>query len=256
MSACEKADRDASIETPEGPMRAIVARPPGPGPFAAVVAFAHVGGLTETMRIMARKVAAGGYVCVVPDLYHRLGTIVIDPQSHDGDVVAIRKIAAASVTEAGAMSDAGAVLAWLGSRPDVRGPHCATIGFGRGGSLAVRAASAFPGEVRAAASVLGFGFAPQGPEAATAALAGIGASLYCAFAERDDIIPASEHETLAAILHALALDARLVVHAGARHPYLFPDRAVYDEAAAERDWQAIFAMFGRRLGAAPKHEDD
>ena len=183
-------------------MRAIVARPPGPGPFAAVVAFAHVGGLTETMRIMARKVAAGGYVCVVPDLYHRLGTIVIDPQSHDGDVVAIRKIAAASVTEAGAMSDAGAVLAWLGSRPDVRGPHCATIGFGRGGSLAVRAASAFPGEVRAAASVLGFGFAPQGPEAATAALAGIGASLYCAFAERDDIIPASEHETLAAILHA------------------------------------------------------
>jgi carboxymethylenebutenolidase len=235
-------------------MRAIVARPPGEGPFRAVISFPHVGGLTETMRIMARRVADGGYLCLVPDLYHRLGTLVIDPQSENEAVVAIRKIAAASVTEAGAMDDAGAAFAFLAGRPDARGPEVATLGYGRGGSLALRAAAAFPDRVVAAASVLGFGFAPQGREAAIASFAPVRASLYGAFAECDEIIPASEPELLASIVRPLALDAKIVVHPGARHPYVFPDRAVHDAAAARRDFDAIFAMFERRFGASPRKD--
>src|SRR6185295_10766814 len=101
-----------------------------------------------------------------------------------------------------------------------------TIGYGRGGGLALRAASEFPDRVRAAASVLGFGFAPDGRDAARARLARISGGVYCAFAELDDIIPASVPAELRTILGELRLDARLVVHPGTRHPYVFPDRAV------------------------------
>jgi carboxymethylenebutenolidase len=250
---------DAVIPTPAGLMRALVARPAGrgsegpgsdgSGPFPVVITYPHVGGLTSTMRLMAGRVAAGGYACVVPDLYHRLGTIVIDPQSDDADVVAIRRIAAASVTDGNAMADTAALLGWLAAQPDLNAASVGAVGYGRGGALAIRAAAEFSGRVRAAASVLGFGFTADGIMAARHRLARITGGLYFAFAEHDDIIPAVVPAEVAALLRDLPIDARLVVHQGARHPYVFPDRAVHDPAAAERDWEAIFAMYARHLSS-------
>jgi carboxymethylenebutenolidase len=243
----------AIIPTPTGPMLTLVARPHGAGPFPVVITYPHVGGLTGTMRLMAERVAAGGYACFVPDLYHRLGTIVIDPQSDDADVAAIRRIAAQSVTDANAMADTAALLDWLAAQPGVVAARVGTVGYGRGGSLAIRAAAEFPERVRAAASVLGFGFTTDGAEAARARLAPITGGLYWAFAEYDDIIPASVPAELSEVLRGLPLDASFVVHPGARHPYVFPDRTVHDPVAAGRDWEAIFAMYARHLGTNPQH---
>ena len=44
----------------------------GSGPFPAVVIAFHVGGLDDFDRAMADRLAAEGYVAVVPDLFHRL----------------------------------------------------------------------------------------------------------------------------------------------------------------------------------------
>jgi carboxymethylenebutenolidase len=253
-----KVERGGSVvvPTPAGPMRALVAQPDGASPFPVVITYPHVGGLTDTMRVMAERVAAGGYACFVPDLYHRLGTIVIDPQSEDADVIAIRQIAAASVTDVDAMADTAALLDWLAAQPDLLAARVGTVGYGRGGSLAVRAAVEFPDRVRAAASVLGFGFTADGAEAARTRLASLSGGLYFAFAEYDDIIPAAVPVELAAVLRDLPIDARFVVHPGTRHPYVFPDRAIHDAEAAKRDWDAIFAMYERHLGSPLQHEGD
>jgi carboxymethylenebutenolidase len=237
-----------TIDTREGPMRAIVIRPPGDGPFPAVITYPHIGGLSNTMRLMAARVATGGYVSVAIDLYHRLGTIVIDPESVDENVVAISRIAAASVTDAGAMQDTEAAFEWFDAQPFINGPSVGTIGYGRGGSLAVRAAAEFPERVRAAASMLGFGFTRDGVAECHGRLARVQGGLYCAFAEHDEIIPSGVQDELSSSLEGLELDAQLVVHQGARHPYVFTDRAVHDPVAAARDWEAIFAMYGRYLG--------
>ena len=229
---------EVEITTADGPMRAIVARPGG-ACRGGVIMFPHVGGLTDTMRRMAQIVADGGFLCVVPDLYHRLGTIVLDPQSSDEDAVAIRRVAAASVTGANAMRDAEAAMRWL--RGQGIAPRYCSVGFGRGGGLALLAAATFPNEIAAAASILGFGFAHE-------TLGDIRGEIYCAFAEHDNIIPAAVPAELAKALARLALPARVTVHAGARHPYVFPDRAVHDAAAAAEDWTAVFAMFARQLG--------
>jgi carboxymethylenebutenolidase len=237
---------EVEIATSEGPMGAILAWPDGPGPFAAVITYPHVGGLTDTMRTMARIAAGGGYVCVVPDLYHRLGTIVLDPQSTNLDATAIRKIAAASVSEASAMSDTDAVTAWLRQRAGIAPPYGA-VGYGRGGSFALSAAGLRAEEFAAAGSILGFGFTANGREAARQTLSRIGGEIYCAFAEHDEIIPKDVPDELRALLAELTVRSQILVHPGARHPYIFPDRTVYDPSAAATDWRNVFAMFQRRL---------
>ena len=110
----------------------------------------------------------------------------------------------------------------------------------------MRAAATCPQRVRAAVSVLGFGFAEEGPDTARKWLAKISGGLYCAFAENDDIIPPSVPTELAGLLGDRN-NAQIVIHPGTRHPYAFPDRAVYDPKAARRDWDAIFSLFAREL---------
>lgn len=237
----------ATIDTPDGPMAALTARPAGAGPFGAIIMFPHVGGLTDTMMTMARRAAEGGYFCVVPDLYHRLGTIVIDPQSADPTVHRIRDIAAGSVTPVSAMADTRAVLDWLKAHPQADARRRGAIGYGRSGSLALLAAARFPPEIGAAASVLGFGFVTDAPDSPHLSFSSASGEFYCAFAEHDEIIPRRVVEDLAAVLGSSSIPSEVVVHRGARHPYAFPDRDVYDRAAAEADWARIFSLFARRL---------
>jgi carboxymethylenebutenolidase len=240
-------EQDPTIETPEGPMRAIMAVPEGPGPFPTAIMYPHSGGLTETMRLMARRAAKGGYLCMVPELYHRLGTIVLDPQSMEENAVAIRRIAADSLTSTSVMADTRALLDWLASEPNVSEGKRGAIGYGRGGSFALLAAGTFPDEIGAAATVLGFGFMSDRSDSPHLSFAKAEAEFYCAFAEHDDIVPDSVPRELAAYLAASPIPHRFVTHRGTRHPYAFPDRTVYDQAAAEADWEHIFALFARRL---------
>jgi carboxymethylenebutenolidase len=243
-------DRTALIETPSGAMQTIIAEPRASGPFPVAIMYPHVGGLTQTMRLMAGRCAEGGYLCVAPDLYHRLGTIVLDPQSHDETAVAIRRLAASSLTPDGVMSDTRALLTWLDDLALARRGPRGTIGYGAGGGFSLRAAATFPDEIAACASVLGFGFVTENSNSPHLLFPRIRAEIYCAFAEHDDVIPPTVPERLAAELKALPnIVSELVIHPGTRHPYAFPDRAVYDRAA-ETDWTKIFAMFSRRLSAA------
>ena len=40
---------------------------------------------------------------------------------------------------------------------------------------------------------------------------------------------------------------RYEIHPGAEHGYALPNRDIHDKAAANRDWEIIFAMFRRQL---------
>ena len=40
-----------------------------------------------------------------------------------------------------------------------------------------------------------------------------------------------------------------VIHQGTLHGYALPDRDIYAKAAAERDWELIFAMYHRQIPA-------
>ena len=69
--------------------------PSGSGPHPAVVIAFHVGGVDEFDKTMADRLAAEGYVAVVPDMFHRLSEEVmagprLDRLGHlsDPDIIA------------------------------------------------------------------------------------------------------------------------------------------------------------------------
>ena len=75
--------------------------------------------------------------------------------------------------------------------------------------------------------------------------------IYCGFAEHDDLAPVATIDALQTLLGARSnVVYRARVHLGTVHGYSLPDRDLYDKHAANRDWEAIFAMFRRRLPPA------
>src|SRR5688572_8825456 len=145
-------------------MKTFIAHPDGRGPFPAVVMFQNVGGLGDVLRGMARRVAEAGYYCAVGSLYYRLGTIVIDPDSRNEKVMAVRRIAADSLDNAEVMSDTKALLEFMDSDSAVRRGPMGTIGFCQGGRFTVLAAATFPERFKAVASLFGTKLVTDGPD--------------------------------------------------------------------------------------------
>ncbi len=62
---------DVTIDSPgrPRPLRGYVSRPAGDGPFPGVVVIHEIFGLTDEMRRQADRLAAAGYLAVLPDLF-------------------------------------------------------------------------------------------------------------------------------------------------------------------------------------------
>ena len=66
-------ERFAEITTAEGVMEAFVTHPQDGGPFPAVIVYMDIWGVREELYDIARRIAAAGYYCLVPDFYYRQG---------------------------------------------------------------------------------------------------------------------------------------------------------------------------------------
>ena len=240
-------ERHVQVATPDGNMETFVAHPDGEVPFPAVVMFQNVGGLSEILRDMARRVAQEGYYCAVPSLYHRLGTIVIDPDSKDEKVLALRKIASGSLVNGKVVEDTRALLDYIDADKAARQGAKGTIGYCQGGRFAVVAAGHFPGEFKATASLFGTQLITQAADSPNLVLPKIQGEIYFGFAEHDHSAPPEVVEQIRVQLKNCPVKSKVEVHPGTKHGYAFPGRIVYHKEASELSWQRIFEMFKRQL---------
>src|SRR3954471_17963393 len=67
--------RTVAVTTPSGSMETFVVHPDGRGPFPAVLMYMDMWGMREVLHELARSLAAEGYYCALPDVYHRLGRV-------------------------------------------------------------------------------------------------------------------------------------------------------------------------------------
>lgn len=107
-----------SIGTMDGQCPAHVFTPDGAGPWPAVIVYMDAFGIRPALIQLGERLAGGGYVVLVPDLFYRYGAYgPLDPKEvFAGDFRATVGPLMASTDNAKAAQDTGAFLAYLDTR--------------------------------------------------------------------------------------------------------------------------------------------
>ena len=111
-------------------LRAVLAVPAGPGPWPGVVLVHEAFGLTEVMRRQAERLAAAGYLAVMPDLFTEGGV----------RACLVSTFRALAAGEGRAFVDIETARGFLLAQPDCTG-LVGVLGFCMGGGFALAAAS-------------------------------------------------------------------------------------------------------------------
>jgi carboxymethylenebutenolidase len=250
--------RTIEIVTERGVLDAYMAHPAGATAAPLVVLLMDVWGLREELFAMCRRIAANGYSCILPNLYYREGRISYptrDANGHPRDFDALpeaeraeMRARVARIDRAMIGEDMATLFEFCRGEP-VGGGAVGVIGFCMGGRFAFFAAQTFPDRIRATASLHGTHLVTAAADSAHRLCGALRGEVYCGFGETDALSPP---DVIAALDRSLAevpgLRHEIRVHA-AGHGYAVPGRDKYCEAAAERDWEAIFAMLDRQLAS-------
>jgi carboxymethylenebutenolidase len=240
---------EVRIRTGDGDCPAHVFTPDGAGPWPAVIVYMDAFGIRPALLRIGERIASGGYVAVVPDLFHRYGAYgPLDPkEAFAGDFRAMVGPLMATTDNRKAAQDTEAFLAYLGTRSDVAGDKVGTVGFCMGGGMAITAAGTYPDRVAAAVSFHGSRLATDDPASPHLLAPKIRAELYIAVADNDGSSPPEMVERLTRALDEAGVRYRCETYHGASHGWMKTDFPVYDEAAAERGWSELFGLFDRVL---------
>jgi len=244
--------RTVEIETADGICPGTVSIPVGEGPWPAVIMFPDAGGMRDTMRQMGERLSSTGYVVLVPDFYYRNGPYdPVDMRTAFSDKETMEKIMGMmqGYTPDKAVSDAVAFVDYLNSLPEKKPGGVGTTGYCMGGRLSILAAANLGDRIGASASFHGGGIAkaddPNSPHHKADA---IRAAVYVAGAIEDQSFTDEDKELLAKSLTEAGVTHTIETYP-AHHGFAVPDNTSYDEAAAERHWQAMENLFASALGS-------
>jgi carboxymethylenebutenolidase len=250
-------EKHTDIPTADGRMDAFVTHPDEGGPFPGVIVLMDIWGLREELFDVARRIATVGYHVTVPNFFYRRGKVRFEFRDEHGrmrSLLALPKEVQAELhanrshlSGRMAMADIDAALKFLEAEP-VRAGGKGTIGYCLGGWLALAAAAEFPHAFCASASLHGTRLVSDAADSPHRFIDRMQGEIYCGFAEKDDLASPATIETLARLFEKeVGVRYRYNVHSGTEHGYALPDRDIFDKAAANRDWENIFAMYRRQL---------
>jgi carboxymethylenebutenolidase len=246
---------DVTIKTRDGICPASVFTPADTtGPWPAVIFFMDGFGIRPAMREMGQRLADGGYLVLLPDLYYRLGNypaliptkVLADPKLWEELMKFV-----ASLDRERKISDADAFIKFLSSRPEVENERFGATGYCLGGNASLTAAGAFPDRFTAVASFHGGNLATDQPDSPHLFLGNVTGRVYVAGAIEDESFPEEQRNRLEQALTKAGVDHLVEIYSGARHGFAVPDVPGFDLTAAERHWAALFKLlretFARKI---------
>jgi carboxymethylenebutenolidase len=241
-----------SVQTADGTCPASLFRPEaGAGPWPGVLMYMDGIGMRPALFPIAQRIADGGYVVLLPDLFYRAGpyetpepkTLFSDPAVLEAWRKFIKMPPAAST-----MSDTRAFLDTLGARPDVRPAKVGVTGYCMGGRFALAAAGTFPDRIAAAAAFHPGGLATDAPDSPHLLAPNMrGVKVYVAGADQDRNFPDDMKQRLEDALTAAGVDHRIETYAGMRHGWVPSDTPVHSPEGAERHFQALLDLYASTL---------
>jgi carboxymethylenebutenolidase len=230
----------SKVHLQDSVMDVYLATPARQAPGPAIVLMFHRGGIDGFTRGVADRLAGGGYVAAVPDVYHRCPAGMPEPERKnllkDSDVVA----------------DIAATVATLRARTDEAANRIFIMGHCMGGRMALLGAGSLPGFCGAVVYYGGSVNRSWGNEGPTPfeRLRNIRCPVIGFFGDQDT------HPSPADVA---AIDAELTRHGVAHDFHRYPDVGhgfqnpahgePQERAAAEDAWDETFA-FLRRVAPA------
>lgn len=226
------------IDTPEGPIDALLGLPSGDGPWPGVVVIHDALGYGPDNAAISERITGGGFVALTPNMYSR-----------GGRVRCITRVMREMLTKRGrALDDILAARDHLQSMPECTG-KVGIAGFCMGGGFAL------------IMSPKGFGasapfYGTPLPRNLSETLDGA-CPIVASFGSRDPLgigAPDQLRRTTA----AKDITTDIKVYPGAGHSFAnkLPGQPLlrvagfgYDRAAADDAWSRVFAFFGEHLGA-------
>ena len=197
---------------------------------------------------MARRLGTSGYFVMLPNLYYRSGVMELGALAlAEGDVRKKMFELMESLSIAKIMDDTDALLAWAGTQAAADTARVGAVGYCMSGQYAISAAARYPDQVKAAASIYGVRLVTGAPDSPHLAVAKARGELYVGCAETDHWAPPEMVAALTKALGDLPIKAEVEVYPGVEHGFAFPQRAVYNKAAAERHWERLLALYRRTL---------
>ena len=243
-------ETDVEVKTPDGVADSVLFHPPGKGRWPAVLIWTDILGLRPVFREMGRRLAAQGYVVLVPNPFYRSKRAPVVDAAFDfskpEDRAKVMPMAAALTADTAAR-DATALIAFLDAQPQTDTRRKAGVqGYCMGGPLTLRSAAAVPARFGAAATFHGGGLVTPKPDSPHLLAPVIRASLLCAVARNDDARDPAAKDTLRKALADAGRPATVEVYP-ADHGWCVKGSQPYDAAEAERAWAALSDLYRRTL---------
>lgn len=245
-------EKDVELKTPDGVADAALFYPKAKGKYPAVLLWPDVMSLRPVFRDMGRRLAAAGYVVLVPNLYYRVkkapvveGAFNFANPDDRAKLTPMR----ASVTPAGTFKDAEAYVAFLDAQPQTnKAKKVGVQGYCMGGPLSFRTAAAAPGRIGAVASFHGGGLITADADSPHLLVPKTHADYLIEIADNDDQKEPDVKDKLKAAFAEAKRPAQVEVFTGAAHGWTVKGSQVYNEEAAEKAWGNLLALYKKALG--------
>lgn len=240
-------ERTVYIMTENGQMQTFIVHREEGGAHPMVLLYMDAVGYRQELKNFARRFARNGYYAVLPNLYYRDGGPSYDPWDPSTLTPWILPLAY-ELSNANVMADTAKVLEFVAGDPAARKGPKGCVGYCMGGRMALGATGTFPEQFTAAASLYGGRQVTDEPDSPHLVALKTRGEIYVVYAGIDKHVPQAQRDTLDATFKQSGIPHTIELIPGVVHGFAFPERHVYDEAAAERTWAFVLEMFERRIG--------
>jgi carboxymethylenebutenolidase len=240
---------DITIHTTEGECPAMLAKPVGDGPWPGVVLFMDGAGYRPHLASFAERLAANGYVALVPDTFYRWRPYAAwDPSRPFSEedrrqiMPRIMKLYTPGVLD----HDVAAFVDFLEADADVAKKPFGCTGYCMGGRVALTAAALYPEKFAAAAAFHPGDLATDEPNSVEALLTRIKARVLVAAAASDPFFTQDKQERFRAAFEASPVRGAVSTWP-ALHGWTMSDSPAHDALHAEKHWTELLNLFADTL---------
>jgi len=244
-------EKDVNVPMASGVADSALFYPEGKGPWPAVLVWTDILGLRPVFRELGQRLAAEGYVVLVPNPFYRNAKAPVVDGSFDfskpEDRAKVMPMAAALTADAD-MSDGKSHIDFLDAQPQTdKKKKMGVQGYCMGGPLAFRTAATVPERIGAVATFHGGGLVTDKPDSPHLLIPKMKAEVLCAVADNDDKREPAAKDKLKEAFAAAHMTATVEVYEGCNHGWTVRGSQVYNEQGAEKAWAALTALYKRNL---------